>query len=197
MPMYLVREILKWNRPKEVREQTFCWSPKAFTRKHIPSVPCNILTCLLPFPFRSPSHRCNLLRNLVVAMTEMSFSSHNLHNWSSWEVTHHFFFYLIWWRGCHWCYQKSSTLQSHPEEGCSLKKYSPLYLNSFTSHSDNMPDFPIRETGLLQIISPMGIWPVWHIFLILASGGGIGLLTSLDVQPSLMFFPTTSKCTCE
>ena len=60
-----------------------------------------------------------------------------------------------------------------------------------------MPDFPIRETGLSQIISPMGIWPVWHILLILVSEGSIDLLTSLDVQLPLMFFPTTSKCTGE
>lgn len=53
---------------------------------------CNILTCLLPFPFPSPSHGCPLLRNLVAARTEMSFSSHNLHNWSSWKVTQHFCF---------------------------------------------------------------------------------------------------------
>ena len=118
---------------------------------------CNSLTCLLPFPFPSSSHGCNLLRNRVAARREMSFSSHNLHNWSSWKVTQHFCLlpHLI---------EVATDATKIPvpcrvilRRGCSLRKYSPLYLNSFTSHSDNIPDFPIKETGLSQIILPMGI----------------------------------------
>lgn len=194
---YALREIPKWNRCKEVREQTFCWSPKTFTRKHIPSVPVTSFPAFFPFLSLPP----------VMDVTSSEIWLLPGQKWVSPATTYTtgvagqllttFAFYLIWWRGCHRCYQKPNTLQSQPEEGRSLKKYSLLYLNSFTSHSDNMPDFSIRETGLSQIISPMGIWPVWLVFLILASEGGIDLLTSLDVRPSLIFFPTTFKCTGE
>ena len=73
-----------------------------------------------------------------------------------------FAFYLLWWRCCHWGYQRPSALQCHPGEGCCHGKYCPLYLNSFSSHSDGVPNFPIRETGPPQIISPMGSCPVLH-----------------------------------
>lgn len=81
--------------------------------------------------------------------------------------------------------KKPNTLQSQPEEGRS-QKHSPLS-KLILLPPDNMPDFSIRETGLSQIISPMGIWPVWLVFLILAGEGGIDLLTSWR-WPSLIFF---------
>lgn len=50
---------------------------------------CNILSCL-PFPFLPPVMDVTSSEIWLLPGTEMSFSSHNLHNWSSWAVTHHF-----------------------------------------------------------------------------------------------------------